>query len=94
VWCVAIALVIASQAVSAAVYPRSWDFALGLSVEGSGPWAVLRNAVSLWSGLWQQRPLEALSITIVFLALLFTMAWLAFALIRSGNGPQIVDRNV
>jgi len=94
VWLGALAAIVLAQLISAAVYPRQWEFFWLLPIAGRGPLAILRLALSVWLGLWQQRPWEALSLTIVLLASLFTLAWLTLWLVRVGHHAYITDRAV
>ena len=94
VWLGALAAIVVAQLISAAVYPRHWEFFWLLPIAGRGPLAVLRAAISVWFGLWQQRPFEALSLTIVLLASLFTLAWLTLWVVRVGHHAYIAERAI
>ena len=94
VWVGASATIVVAQLISAAVYPRQWKILWLLPIAGRGPLAVLRAAISVWFGLWQQRPLEALSLTIGLLASLLTLAWVALWIVRGGHHAYVAKRAV
>jgi hypothetical protein len=94
VWLGAVVVVVVAQLMSAALYPRRWDFFWILPIAGRGPLAVLRAAASVWFGLWQQRPLEALSLAVVLLASVLTLAWAGLWLVRAGQHAYVTARAV
>ena len=94
VWLGAFAAIVIAQLISAAAYPRQWQFFWLLPIAGRGPFAVLRVAISVWFGLWHERPLEAFSLTILLLASLFTLAWPMLWALHNAHSAYIVDRAV
>ena len=92
VWLGAVAAIVVAQLLSAAIYPRQWEFFWLLPIAGRGPSAILRAAVAVWLGLWQERPLEAFSVTIVLFASLFTLAWLALWIVQAWHHADIAGR--
>jgi hypothetical protein len=93
-WLGALGLVVLSQILSALIVPRSWEFFWLLPMSGTGRIAVSHAAISVWLGLWRQRPFEAFSVSIVLLLLTFTAAWIVVWLWRAGHHTIITRRAV
>ena len=93
-WLAALALIVVAQLMSAALMPRGWRFFWLIPVEGTSPLALARVLGSMWLGLWNQRPFEAFSLTIMLLVLAFTVAWLLIRLWLAGQQVIIARRAV
>ena len=93
-WLWAAIAIAVSQAMSAILMPRSWEFFWLIPVDWASPLAMARVIGTAWIALWGQRPFEALTLTVFLLLLAFTLVWVVARLGAAGHHAIITRRAV